>query len=107
MKKDNEKLGIKNFEIQDRIVRATATEKQLYEALIWNRFANRVYLELCREKCETFDELFDIVSEIPWKKLLPSGIAIVTEATAIRSTLAHTPSLQSITKKAIVNSLTE
>ena len=107
VKKDNEKIWLKTFETQDRIIRVEATEKQIYEALIWNRFANRVYLELTSQKCETFDELFDIVSQINWKKILPPGIAIVTEATAIRSSLSHTPSLQSITKKAIVNTLTE
>lgn len=87
-------------------MRANATEKQIYEALIWNRFANRAYLELLKKKVETFDELFDAVEKISWKDFLPAGIAIVTEATTIRSTLSHTPSVQSITKKAIVKHLT-
>lgn len=107
VKRDNEKIGLKNFEIRDRIVRANATEKQIYEALVWNRFANRVYLELSDEKVETFDELFAVVEAISWWDFLPAGIAIVTEATAIKSTLSHTPSIQSITKKAIVKRLTE
>lgn len=87
-------------------MRAQATEKQLYEALIWNRFSNRVYLELGQKKCETFDELFLTVEKISWEKYLPEEIAIVTEATSIKSTLSHTPSIQSIAKKAIVNRLT-
>lgn len=107
VRKDNEKIGLKNFEIRDRIVRASATEKQIYEALIWNRFANRVYLELASEKVETFDELFSLIEAISWEKYLPAGIAIVTEATAIKSTLSHTPSIQSIAKKAIVKRLTD
>lgn len=88
-------------------MRASATEKQIYEALIWNRFANRVYLELASEKVETFDELFSFTEAISWEKYLPAGIAIVTEATAIKSTLSHTPSIQSIAKKAIVKQLTD
>lgn len=107
VKRDNEKIGLKDFEIRDRIVRAKANEKSLYKALIWNRFSNRVYLEITGGKTNSFDELFDLVSKIDWKKFLPSDIAIVTEATAIKSDLSHTPSIQSITKKAIVNTLTE
>lgn len=107
VKKDNEKIGLKNFIIHDRIVRAIGTEKQLYEALIWNRFSNRIYLELHSGKATTFNELFDLVGQIEWRKILPSWIAIVTEATSIKSQLAHTPSIQSITKKSIVTNLTE
>lgn len=107
MKRDNEKIGLQDFSVQDRIIRATATEKNIYEALVWNRFANRVYLELAVQKCETFDELFDTVFALDWAKIIAEDMAIVTEATAIKSTLSHTPTIQSITKKAIVNRLTE
>ena len=107
VKKDNERLGLSDFHVQDRIVRAHATEKQMYEALVWNRFSNRVYLELASATCTTFDELFALTESIHWKSYLPAGIAIVTEATTIKSTLSHTPSVQSITKKAIVTDLTE
>lgn len=107
VKRDNEKIGLTNFSVYDRIVRANATEMQIYEALIWNRFSNRIYLELKSQKCEDFDTLFNSVLSISWHQILPKDIAIVTEATAVRSTLSHTPSIQSIAKKAIVTKLTE
>lgn len=106
VKQEVNKLGLKTVEVADRIVRVTGNEKQMYELLVWSRFSNRIYLELAEKTVTTFDELFSLVKEIPWKQYLQSGIAIVTEGTSIKSTLAHTPSLQSITKKAIVEHLT-
>lgn len=107
VKKDNQKIGLKILETRDRIIRAKATEKNIYEALLWNRFSNRIYLELATSKIETFDELFSLVEGISWKNFLPRWIAIVTEATTIKSQLSHIPSIQSITKKAIVKHITE
>lgn len=107
VKKESEKIGLKNLSVQDRIVRGVGTKKNMYELLMKSRFANRIYLELKTEKTETFDELFSVVKSISWKHFLPKGIAIVTEATAIKSQLSHTPSIQSIAKKAIVTNLTE
>lgn len=79
----------------------------MYELLIKSRFANRIYLELATAKITDFDTLFELVKKISWKSILPAGIAIVTEATAVRSVLSYTPSIQSIAKKAIVETLTE
>lgn len=106
VKQEVSKLGLNTIEVADRIVRVTGSEKQMYELLVWSRFSNRIYLELSHGAVTTFDELFALVKRIPWRQYLHEGIAIVTEATSIKSLLAHTPSLQSVTKKAIVEQLT-
>ena len=66
-----------------------------------------MYIELASAITNDFDSLFELVKNISWKNFLRAGIAIVTEATAIKSTLSHTPSIQSIAKKAIVSHLTD
>ncbi|MDO4873597.1 MAG: class I SAM-dependent RNA methyltransferase [Candidatus Gracilibacteria bacterium] len=107
VKREAEKIGLKNFDVQDRIVRGEGTEKNLYELLVQSRFSNRVYIELASAITNDFDSLFELVKNISWKNFLRAGIAIVAEATAIKSTLSHTPSIQSIAKKAIVSHLTD
>lgn len=107
IRKESEKFWLKNTTWQDRLIRWNWDEKTIYSLLINSRFANRIYLEITNQKVQTFDELFEIVEKIEWKKFLPNWIEIVTEATAIKSQLSHTPSIQSITKKAIVKNLTE
>lgn len=106
VRKDSEKFWLKNISWQDRIVRGNWDEKIIYSLLVNSRFANRIYLEITNQKTETFDELFEVVKSVNWKNFLSEWIAIVTEATTIKSQLSHTPTIQSITKKAIVENLT-
>lgn len=79
----------------------------MYELLVWSRFSNRIYLEISTGTTRDFDSLFTLVNSVNWRQYIPNGIAIVTEATSIRSELSHTPTIQSITKKAIVSKLTQ
>lgn len=48
-----------------------------------------------------------MVSEINWEDYLPKDATIVTEAVSVKSGLSHAPSIQSITKKAIVTRITK
>ncbi len=107
VKRDSEKLGAKILSTRDRLIRAEADEKTLYKLLIGSRFSNRIYIELASEKITDFDELFSVAQKIKWRHHIPRNNAIVTEAMSLKSTLAHTPTLQSILKKAIVTELTK
>ena len=78
----------------------------LYHLLIGSRYPNRIYVELAKARVMDFDQLFAVMDAIEWRRHLPRDVAIVTEAMALKSTLSHTPTLQSIMKKAIVTHLT-
>ncbi len=69
------------------------------------RTADRVLIKLATFVATTFDELFDGVSQVSWGDLLPQDGFIAVNAKSIKSTLFALSSIQSITKKAIVNCL--
>lgn len=67
VKREAEKIGLKNFDVQDRIVRGEWTEKNLYELLVQSHFSNRVYIELASAITNDFDSLFELVKNIRGK----------------------------------------
>lgn len=105
VKRECEKLGLSNLHVQDRLVKCTGTQKNLYELLIWSRFANRVYLSLGEAKITDFDGLFDLCSEIRWDKYLSGRERIVIEASSTRSCLESVPTIQSVAQKSIFGTL--
>lgn len=105
--RDSKKLWLQNITVSDRFIQWKADLETVYRLLVWSRFANRVYLELAKSSTQDFDWLFDLCFQIPWSKYIDEWKEIITEATAIRSKLSHLPSIQSITKKAIIKSLTK
>jgi len=73
-------------------------------ANLWSRVGNKIYLEVASGPVKTFDELFDLVSSVDWKKFLERDHPIHITVTSIKSLLTSAPAVQSITKKAIVSS---
>lgn len=67
--------------------------------------ADRVLIRLSEFRAESFDELFEGVSQIKWSEYIPQNGAIIVKAKSVKSKLFALSSIQSITKKAIVNSL--
>lgn len=70
-----------------------------------SRFANRVYLKLAEQKITDFDSLFDLISSIDWKKYISPRLTVVIDASSTRSALTSTPTIQSITEKALEKKL--
>lgn len=69
------------------------------------RSANRVYIELCKFKAESFDELFENLSEFTFESVMPKDAKITVLAKSVKSTLFSLSAIQSIGKKAIVERL--
>lgn len=74
---------------------------------LWLRTADRIKIILGTFKAKTFEELFQQVKAIPWENLLPMDAQFPVSGKSIKSTLHHVPSCQAITKKAIVNRLSD
>ncbi|MFR6223688.1 MAG: THUMP domain-containing class I SAM-dependent RNA methyltransferase [Lactococcus lactis] len=100
-------LEIENVSIDDRSrVFFEGNLAPIAKANLWLRTADRVKIVVGEFKARTFDELFENVYALPWAELIPFGSQFpVSKAKAVKSTLHNEPSIQSITKKAIVKKL--
>ncbi len=100
-------LEIENVTIDDRSrVFFEGDLRTIARANLWLRTADRVKIVLGEFKARTFEELFDHVYALDWEELIPFGCQFpVSKAKSVKSALHNEPSVQSITKKAIVKKL--
>jgi putative N6-adenine-specific DNA methylase len=90
---------------QDKIVAFEGDMMTLSQANIWSRVANRIYIEVEKIEVTSLEMFFAVVESIDWKQWIPVGTPILVSATSSRSIVTHTPSMQSLGKKAIIKSL--
>lgn len=76
-----------------------------YRANLSLRTADRVLMVLAEEKVLTFEDLFQLVSRIPWEKYLSRDARINVSGKCVRSRLMSVRDCQAISKKAIVQRL--
>lgn len=82
-------------------------QEDIAKTNLWLRVADRVKILIKEFKVTTFEKLYDEINEIDWAELIPVDGAFPVQGKSVRSKLHHEPSIQSITKKAIVNKLAE
>lgn len=100
-----ERQGIDMTYGQDKIVAFEGDMMTLTRANIWSRVANRIYIEIEKVDVTSLEMLFAVVENLDWSKWIPIGTPIIVSATTSRSVVTHTPSMQSLGKKAIIRSL--
>lgn len=105
VRRESEKFGLRETWGQDRLVSGIGNLETLYALLIGSRFANRVYIEVAKEKITDFDTLHDTLASITWSEYLTGKEIIVIEASSTRSTLSSIPTIQSVGQKAIYSTL--
>lgn len=100
-------LDVENVTIDDRSrVFFKGDLATIAKTNLWLRTADRVKIVAGEFKARTFDELFEGVYGLPWDELIPFGCQFpVSKAKSVKSTLHNEPSVQGITKKAIVKKL--
>ncbi|HCT96720.1 class I SAM-dependent RNA methyltransferase [Vagococcus sp.] len=76
-------------------------------ANIWLRTADRVKIIVGEFDAYTFEELFEKTKALPWETLLPMDAQFPVAGKSIKSKLYSVSDCQAITKKAIVNRLSE
>lgn len=73
---------------------------------LWLRAADRIKIIVGSFKASTFEELFQGVFSLDWDNYLPLGSAFpISKAKCVKSKLHNEPSVQAITKKAVVKKL--
>jgi len=100
-------LGFDELEVLNGEIIFKGDEKALVRCNLWLRTAERVFLELTHFPAITFDELFEGISELYWNEILPRNGKICIIDKCLDSQLISGRTVQSITKKAIVEQLKE
>lgn len=79
--------------------------RQAFSANLWLRTADRVLLIVGEGHVESFEDLFQLVSCLPWEQFLPRDARFPVSGKCARSQLMSVRDCQAITKKAIVERL--
>ncbi|HEQ9314180.1 TPA: class I SAM-dependent RNA methyltransferase [Streptococcus pyogenes] len=73
---------------------------------LWSRAADRIKIIVGQFPARTFEELFQGVFALDWENYLPLGAKFpISKAKCVKSKLHNEPSVQAITKKAVVKKL--
>ena len=106
LKNEISNLGYEIIKTEDGRVTYKTDEKGIAMSNIWLRTAERVLLKVAEFEAKTFNDLFESTKAIKWAKYIPYGAEFpISKASSIKSKLFSTPDIQSIVKKAVVESL--
>lgn len=105
-KKEIQKLWWNIVKVYDRLIFFEWEKDLIASVNLYSRVWNKLYIVLNSwENIDDFDKFYDIVKNTNIKKYYNKNYTIITKATSIRSTLSSTPTIQSITKKALVDAI--
>lgn len=100
-----QKLGYNEQRVEDGRVTFFGDELAICRCNLWLRSADRLLVKIGSFPAYDFGELFEGVKQLPWHEWLPVDAKFPVAGKCVRSQLHNEPSLQSMTKKAIVESL--
>ena len=98
-------LGLEKSGGEDGLVFFDGDQKALATANIMLRSADRVSLVLKEFEALKFEDVFQAVRTVPWEEYLKKETKIIVQVKSVRSRLSSEPALQSVAKKAVVDSL--
>ncbi len=98
-------LGYKEVKVVNGAIYLNGNLHDIMRLNLSLRSADRVYIVLSENKIFDFDELFLVVNKIPWGEFLKKDSKIIVEAKRKSSSIKGIPSIQAISKKAIIESL--
>ncbi|MFC6169119.1 THUMP domain-containing class I SAM-dependent RNA methyltransferase [Loigolactobacillus jiayinensis] len=81
--------------------------KDIVRTNLWLRTADRVKIIVGEFDAVTFDDLFEQVKALPWDEYLPLDAEFPVEGRSIKSKLFSVPDVQRLTKKAIVEKISQ
>lgn len=93
-------------QVENGRVRFTGDVKSIVETNLWLRSADRIKIIVGQFPAKTFEELFQGVFGLDWENYLPLGCKFpISKAKCVKSKLHNEPSVQAISKKAVVKKL--
>lgn len=106
LKKEIIDLGYDIVSVEDGRVTFAGDSQALCRANVFLRTAERILLKVGSFHAETFEELFQGTKALPWGEYIPKdGKFWVTKAASVKSRLFSPSDIQSIMKKAMVESM--
>lgn len=106
LNREIQNLGYEIIKTEDGRVTYKTDEYGIAKSNIYLRCAERIHLKVAEFEARSFDELFEGTKRINWAQYIPFGAQFpISKASSIKSKLYSTPDIQSIVKKAIVESL--
>ena len=98
-------LGI-DCKVENGKVRFQGDVRTIVTTNLWLRAADRIKIIVGEFPAHTFEELFQGVYKLDWENYLPLGAKFpISKAKCVKSKLHNEPSVQAISKKAIVKKL--
>ena len=98
-------LGI-DCQVENGKVRFQGDVRTIATTNLWLRAADRIKIVVGEFPARTFEELFQGVYELDWENYLPLGAKFpISKAKCVKSKLHNEPSVQAISKKAVVKKL--
>lgn len=98
-------LGYSDQTVEDGKVTFRGDALAICRSNFWLRTADRVLVKVGGFAARDFDQLFDQIKALPWSQWLGANARFPVSAKSVRSALHNEPSIQSVSKKAIVESL--
>ena len=98
-------LGI-DCQVENGKVRFQGDVRTIATTNLWLRAAERIKIVVGEFPARTFEELFQGVYKLDWENYLPLGAKFpISKAKCVKSKLHNEPSVQAISKKAVVKKL--
>ena len=98
-------LGLE-CQVENGRVRFEGTVETIIETNLWLRAADRIKIVVGNFPVKTFEELFQGIFALDWENYLPLGAKFpIAKAKCVKSKLHNEPSVQAISKKAVVKKL--
>ena len=99
-------LGYEVTKVEDGRVSFMADEEGICRSNLWLRTAERILVKIDEFEALSFEELFEKTKRLQWNRWIPKDAEFpVAKASSIKSKLFSTSDIQSIVKKAVVESL--
>lgn len=98
-------LGYHDQKVEDGRVTFVGDELAICRCNLWLRAADRVLVKVGGFRATDFGEFFPQIENLPWHEWLEVDAKFPVAGKSVRSQLHHEPTIQSVTKKAIVESL--
>lgn len=106
LKREIVELGYEIVSVEDGRITFAGDAQALCRANIFLRTAERVLIKVGSFHAETFEELFQGTKALPWGEYIPKdGKFWVTKAASVKSKLFSPSDIQSVMKKAMVESM--
>ncbi|MCD6435516.1 MAG: class I SAM-dependent RNA methyltransferase [Clostridiales bacterium] len=105
--KEIKDLGFENVVTENGRVIYDSDLEGIAKSNLWLRSPDRIYILLDSFKAKSFEELFNKINNIPWENYIEEDGKFPVNAKSVKSQLFSLSDIQSISKKAIVNRLSD